>query len=190
MTAIARSVVPASAFPHPFWPGEPKFGAAFNRFNHWTCEQFMWQPFRTFMNQWRRHRLGLTPVPFRGPYPWMRHSLMIYAFSPSLVPMAPDWDERVQVTGLWFMEPPVWLPARRLTDFLSAGPPPVYVGFGSVGTMDEEEGLRFVREALRLPGGGAESACARSICERTPSQTIACRLMTCSMSGSSHVWRR
>jgi UDP:flavonoid glycosyltransferase YjiC (YdhE family) len=152
MTAIAPSVVPTSAFPHPFWPGEPKLGSSFNRATHWVCEQFMWQPFRTMVNQWRQEHLGLPPVPLRGPYPQIRRSLVIYAFSPSLVPRAPDWGERVQVTGFWFMELPAWQPDRRLMDFLSAGSPPVYIGFGSVGSLDEEAALRIVREALRLSG--------------------------------------
>jgi UDP:flavonoid glycosyltransferase YjiC (YdhE family) len=152
VTAIAPGVVPTGAFPHPFWPGEPKLGATFNRLTHGICEQFMWQPFRTIINQWRQEHLGLPPVPLRGPYPQIRRSSVIYAFSPSLVPRAPDWDERVQVTGFWFMDLPAWQPDRRLTDFLSAGLPPVYIGFGSVGTMDEEAGLGIVREALRLSG--------------------------------------
>lgn len=152
ITAIAPSVVPTGTFPHPFWPGEPDFGATFNRATHWVCEQFMWQPFRTMVNQWRQQHLGLPPAPLRGPYPQIRRSLVVYAFSPSLVPRAPDWTQRVQVTGFWFLQLPAWQPDRRLTEFLSAGSPPVYIGFGSVGTMDEEAALRIVRQALRLSG--------------------------------------
>lgn len=152
VAAIAPSVVPTRAFPHPFWPGEPRSRATFNRFTHLVCEQFMWQPFRSMVNQWRRQHLGLPPVPLRGPYPQIRRSLVLYAFSPTLVPRAPDWDEQVQVTGFWFMEFPPWQPDRRLTDFLAGGSTPVYVGFGSVGSMGEEAALGIVREALRLSG--------------------------------------
>ena len=152
ITAIAPSVAPTGAFPHVFWPGEPKLGATFNRFTHGVCEQFMWQPFRSIMNEWRRVHLKLPPVGLRGPYSQIRRSLVLYAFSPSLVPRAPDWIERVRMTGFWFTEPPAWQPDRRLVDFLSAGSPPLSIGFGSVGAIDEEASLGIIRKALRLSG--------------------------------------
>jgi sterol 3beta-glucosyltransferase len=152
ITAIAPSVAPTGAFPHVFWPGEPKLGATFNRFTHGVCEQFMWQPFRSIMNEWRREHLTLPPVRLWGPYPQIRRSLVLYAFSPSLVPRAPDWSERVQVTGFWFTELPAWRPDGRLADFLSAGSPPLSIGFGSVGAIDEEASLGIIRKALRLSG--------------------------------------
>lgn len=152
VTAIAPAIVPTRAFPHPFWPGDPKLGGAFNRFTHTVCEQFMWQPFRSMINEWRQQHLQLPPTPLRGPYTQMRTSPVLYAFSPNVVPRAPDWDDRVRVTGSWFLEPTDWKPTGRLLDFLAMGSPPVYVGFGSAGTLDEGEALRIIREALRLSG--------------------------------------
>ncbi len=152
VTALTPTLVPTGAFPHPFWPGEPKLGAAFNRVTHAICHQFMWQPFRTMLNQWRQEHLGLRPVSLHGPLPRMRRSPVIYAYSPSVVPRAPDWNENVHVTGFWFRNPPAWHPDRRLIDFLSGERAPVYIGFGSLGSLDEPAMLRIIREALRLSG--------------------------------------
>ena len=152
VTAMSPTLVPTGAFAHPFWPGEPKLGAAFNRFTHAVCEQFMWQPFRAMLNQWRQEHLGLPAVPLRGPLPRIRRRLVVYAYSPSVIPRAPDWNESVQVTGFWFRDPPAWRPDRRLMDFLSGGTPPVYIGFGSFGSLDDMAVIRIIREALRLSG--------------------------------------
>jgi UDP:flavonoid glycosyltransferase YjiC (YdhE family) len=152
VTAMSPTLVPTGEFVHPFWPGEPRLGPAFNRFTHAVCEQFMWQPFRTMLNQWRQEHLGLPPVPLRGPFPQIRRSLVVYAYSPSVVPRARDWNEGVQVTGFWFRDPPAWQPDRRLMEFLSGGPPPVYIGFGSFGSLDDRTTLQLLREALRLSG--------------------------------------
>ncbi|MFV0430337.1 MAG: glycosyltransferase [Arachnia sp.] len=51
-----------------------------------------------------------------------------------LVPRPSDWPSRVQVTGAWFLpEDHTWEPPKRVRDFLAAGDPPVYLGFGSMG---------------------------------------------------------
>ncbi len=84
-----------------------------------------------------RRRIGLGPIgrfadPLRNPdgspvpvlYPYSRH----------VVPVPADFPPSAHVTGYWFLRhDPAWRPETRLVDFLSAGEPPVYVGFGSMG---------------------------------------------------------
>jgi len=44
-----------------------------------------------------------------------------------------EWPDNHQITGYWFLdETEEWQPPKDLTDFLKAGPAPVYVGFGSM----------------------------------------------------------
>lgn len=48
--------------------------------------------------------------------------------------MPADYPAHAHVTGYWFLEhDDRWEPSVDLTEFLAAGPPPVYVGFGSMG---------------------------------------------------------
>ena len=50
-----------------------------------------------------------------------------------MVPRPADWPATVHVTGYWWpARPPRWQPPDQLVDFLAAGPPPVFVGFGSM----------------------------------------------------------
>ncbi|WP_345603070.1 glycosyltransferase [Pseudonocardia adelaidensis] len=56
-----------------------------------------------------------------------------HGFSPAVVPRPADWPVTTHVTGYWWPAPsPGWRPPARLVDFLQAGPPPVFVGFGSM----------------------------------------------------------
>jgi len=67
----------------------------------------------------------------------------IYGYSPSVVPRPPDWREGIEVASYWWPRHPVsWTPPTDLERFLVAGPPPVFVGFGSMSPPD----------AARLPG--------------------------------------
>jgi UDP:flavonoid glycosyltransferase YjiC (YdhE family) len=70
-----------------------------------------------------------------------------------VVPRPRDWPSRAHVTGYW-------LPAdegpgqvdRALKLFIERGPPPVYIGFGSMPEGKPEELAGIVIEALRLTG--------------------------------------
>ena len=53
------------------------------------------------------------------------------------------------MAGYWWPAPePEWSPSAELEDFLSAGPPPVFVGFGSSAALE----AGFVLEAIRRAG--------------------------------------
>lgn len=119
---------------------------------HRVFEQVMWQFVRRDMNDWRR-RLGLQELPWHGPYQTIAENRMpvLYGFSPTLVPPPSDWPEYLEVTGAWVRHRSERLPAD-LEDFLSAGPPPIYVGFGSRSDPEAATRSDAVRGALRLLG--------------------------------------
>jgi UDP:flavonoid glycosyltransferase YjiC (YdhE family) len=74
---------------------------------------------------------------------------VLYAYSPTLLPPPADWPSRFHVTGAWFLDPPPgWQPPADLVSFLEGGPPPVYVGFGSMTSADPDATLALVLDAL------------------------------------------
>jgi UDP:flavonoid glycosyltransferase YjiC (YdhE family) len=101
-----------------------------------------------------RARLGLAPANLRSldrrcaALRWP----ILHGFSPTVVPRPADWRPGLDVVGYWWPEPRApWQPPPELVDFLSAGPPPVFVGFGSmVGAVDRLTAL--VGSALRAAG--------------------------------------
>jgi sterol 3beta-glucosyltransferase len=106
-------------------------------------------------NRWRVEVLGLPPVPFGGPYGQIEREreIVLHGYSPSVVPRPPDWGEHVHVTGYWFLDrPDDWQPLNTLEAFLSSGPPPVYIGLGSMTGRDPEALTRLALGALRRTG--------------------------------------
>jgi sterol 3beta-glucosyltransferase len=145
---------PTRAFPHPFVPQARFLGPRGNEWSFRAIDQLTWQLLRPILNPWRRS-LGLPGLPLPGPMRRVRHAAqpVLCCFSPNVVPRPADWPPHVHLTGYWFLDPrPGWTPSPRLADFVSAGPPPVYVGFGSMVSNDPAATRRIVRTALRRAG--------------------------------------
>ncbi len=78
---------------------------------------------------------------------------VLYSFSEHVVPRPDDWPETTVATGYWFLEQDeTWQPPAALVQFLAAGPPPVYVGFGSMAGKDPARLTRIVLDALEQSG--------------------------------------
>ena len=77
----------------------------------------------------------------------------LYGYSASVIPTPADWTANNHVTGYWFLNDLAgWQPPPALVDFLQSGPPPVYVGFGSMHNRNAEQVTELVIEALRRAG--------------------------------------
>lgn len=77
---------------------------------------------------------------------------MLCFYSEEVAPRAHDWPEFVRVTGYWTIRPSSdqQLP-EEVEDFLSAGAPPVYMGFGSMPLKDARAtATQFVAALERL----------------------------------------
>ncbi|MFG2196293.1 glycosyltransferase [Streptomyces sp. NPDC048639] len=76
-----------------------------------------------------------------------------HGFSPAVVPRPPDWRPGLYVTGYWWPHDcPEWTPPPEVTDFLEAGPAPVFVGFGSMMPRPAEELSDIAVRAMRRAG--------------------------------------
>ncbi|MCB0034863.1 MAG: glycosyltransferase family 1 protein [Anaerolineales bacterium] len=150
---------PTAAFPapgSPTWPSAiPLLGSWYNKFSYRLVEQVFWQPFRPLVNQWRKEHLGLPKIPFWGPYKQLYEDRApsLYAYSPAVIPRPAEWPEWYHVTGYWFLDEPTdWAPPADLQAFLEAGPPPVYIGFGSMTDKNPAELTNMIVTALTKAG--------------------------------------
>lgn len=150
---------PTRAFPNPMFTGV-KLGLSLGRSLSGWFNQFSYRlmdlaglMYAGVTNDFRVKTLGL---PAKGrlarsmiktngePVP------VLYAYSPHLVPRPDDFPPEVHVTGFWFLNHTAdWQPSPELLAFLEAGPPPVYVGFGSMSGSTGAERGRLVVEALQ-----------------------------------------
>lgn len=77
---------------------------------------------------------------------------VLHGYSSHVLPRPADWRHGLDVVGYWWPAPvPDWTPPPVLADFLAAGPPPVFIGFGStVTTQRQAEQLSsIIGQALR-----------------------------------------
>jgi len=159
MAPLFPTFRPTGAYPHPGLPQLPlghRFGTAYNRATHRLVVGAVSAASRRLFASWRKseglplrpaagdlmHRDDGSPVPLLNG--WSRH----------LAPEPPEQPEApVTTTGYWFLRRrDEWRPPAALEQFLNTGPPPVYVGFGSMAGRRPERTTRIVLDALQRAG--------------------------------------
>lgn len=154
----------ASAFPMTptrRWPSAvlyqgPRLGPAYNRLTHTLFEQMFWQMVKAPLKRFWTTGEMAARVTAGAPYRRQREEGMpvLYGYSEHTLPRPDDWPRSHHVTGYWFLDDEAgWQPPPALTDFLRAGPPPVYVGFGSMASAARaRENTATIIRALKLAG--------------------------------------
>jgi UDP:flavonoid glycosyltransferase YjiC (YdhE family) len=70
-----------------------------------------------------------------------------------LIPKPKDWGSHISISGFFFLSlASSYTPAPDLADFLSSGPPPVYIGFGSIVVDDPGAMTTLVFKAVKKAG--------------------------------------
>jgi sterol 3beta-glucosyltransferase len=145
---------PTRAYPVPF-VANLRLGGSFNHvsFRFMGLSSAM---YAGTVNDFRKKTLELSPLgrfadvltrSDGSPVP------VLYPYSASVLPVPADYPDHVHVTGYWFLDHAAgWQPEPDLVRFLEAGPPPVYVGFGSVGGRGGAARTRLILEALAHAG--------------------------------------
>ncbi len=146
---------PTSAFPGVLLPPYRPQLKVVNLASHHLVRQAMWQGSRSADGLMRSSVLDLPAAPFFGPFAAerLRHTPVLYGFSPLVIPKPDDWGEMVHVTGYWFLDgEPNWSPPPALEAFLKEGPPPIAIGFGSMTNLQPQKTTDLVLQALAHNG--------------------------------------
>jgi UDP:flavonoid glycosyltransferase YjiC (YdhE family) len=131
------------------WPGP------LNLALHHGLRVIAWRLMQRAINGVRQN-LGLQPYPWTGPWalPYGAGGRILYGFSAHVVPRQPEWPERIALPGYFILqEAERYAPTPELEKFLSAGPAPIYIGFGSMVSAKARDLAAIVLEAVR------QSAC-------------------------------
>lgn len=130
-------------------PGVLSLGA------HYLLFQLVWGVMRPAINDIVRPQLGLARYSSYGPYLFQKtlhRAKVINGFSKHVLPRPADWPETSQVTGYWFFQQPQWQPSQTLSEYLAAGPKPVYIGFGSMVSSNATAFTETVLAAVKKSG--------------------------------------
>lgn len=159
LAPLFPTFLPTAAFPHPGFP-PLSLGPLTGVYHRLTYRLVLTAASRVsarYFGPWRAAH-GLPPLGWGDDLLHRADGTrvpLLHAWSPHVVPPPADWpDAGVATTGFWFVDDATedWTPPDDLAAFLDAGPPPVYVGFGSMAGADPAATTRTVLAALRRTG--------------------------------------
>jgi UDP:flavonoid glycosyltransferase YjiC (YdhE family) len=136
---------PTKAFPHPLADivATETDTAITNYVSYALVEMMTWQGLGDVINRFRVNILELEYMSLLWA-PGILSRLRIpttYCWSPALTPKPADWMPEITVSGFYFLNlESNYTPEPALAAFLADGPPPVYIGFGSI-VVDDPDGL-------------------------------------------------
>lgn len=148
---------PTQSFPHPLANvlSSNADSNITNFISYALVDMMTWQGLGDVINKFRERSLGLEPVSIMWA-PGMASRLRIpwtYCWSPALIPKPPDWGNFIDISGFFFLNlASNYTPAPDLAEFLAAGPPPVYIGFGSIVVDDPNAMTKMIFEAVKKTG--------------------------------------
>ncbi len=156
LMASAVPMSPTHDWPSLLFYNGPRLGSVYNRLTHTLFDQIFWQMFRAPIKKFWRKQEQSEIVPFMPPYARQRKETLpvLYGYSEHALARPADWPAYLNITGYWFLDAESgWQPPNDLVDFLQAGPPPVYIGFGSMGSIRRaRETAEIAIKALALSG--------------------------------------
>ncbi len=151
--ALQPMIVPTQAFPAMGMPNLSLPG--YNRLSYGLVNA-SFGALRKSINRFRKEVLDLSAVkgarsvlfpPGVGTIP------VLHAHSPAVLPRPYDWPGEAHVTGYWRpARSKTFVPSQELDAFLASGPPPVFIGFGSMTSMDPKALGALVAGAVRKAG--------------------------------------
>ena len=148
---------PTQMFPHPLANIQATNADAnmTNFISYSLVDMLTWQGLGDVINRFRQKSLGLEPISLqwapgllaRLKVPWT------YCWSPALIPKPQDWSKYINISGFYFLSlADNYTPEPDLKAFLEAGPPPVYIGFGSIVVDDPNAMTQMIFDAVRKTG--------------------------------------
>lgn len=148
---------PTQAFPHPLANIQSSNADAnlTNYISYVLIDMLTWQGLGDIINRWRQRSLGLEQISMaKGPGMLQRMKIPhTYCWSPALISKPKDWGTNINIFGFFFLDlASDFTPDPDLKAFLDAGPPPVYIGFGSIMLDDPTAMTKLIFEAVKQSG--------------------------------------
>jgi UDP:flavonoid glycosyltransferase YjiC (YdhE family) len=148
---------PSQVFPHPLANitssnADPQLT---NYISYAMIEVLAWQGLGDIINRFRAKCLGLDPISVLWATGMLQRLKIphTYCWSPSLIPKPKDWGPHISISGFYFLNlASNYTPTPELQAFLDAGPPPVYIGFGSIILENPDAMTELIFEAVRKTG--------------------------------------
>ncbi|KAI1821588.1 hypothetical protein F4861DRAFT_532881 [Xylaria intraflava] len=148
---------PTRAFPQPLAniQSSNTDSVTTNYLSYTLVEMMTWQGLGDVINRFRTKILDLQQLSLMlAPAVLTRLRIpYTYCWSPALIPKPNDWGNHIDIAGFYFLNlASSYTPEPDLAAFLAAGPPPVYIGFGSIVVDDPNKLTRDIFDAVAETG--------------------------------------
>jgi sterol 3beta-glucosyltransferase len=142
---IRTRTMPISTMPE--LPGRMTFRETYYGSSYALAYYLRWFSYVREFNTLRKTHLGLPPLSPKGYLDLIDRTSSITLISPQVMSRPADWPAHHHLTGFLFYDDD-WRPPAELEEFILAGEPPVYIGFGSMHDRHPEKTTRVILEAL------------------------------------------
>ena len=158
VTAAVQPMFSTRTIHSPFFPPAPAwlpFKGSYNRLTYSLLAWMLWSFVRSSLSKARCEILDLGAASFAPPFDKLARQGVpsLVGVSPAVISKPYDWPSAVDLTGYWFLDSPAseTLPVE-LERFIGSGPPPVYIGFGSLSDREAEIFTQIAIDALKQAG--------------------------------------
>ncbi|KAJ5591949.1 uncharacterized protein N7459_002318 [Penicillium hispanicum] len=148
---------PTQLFPHPLaiLHHQDCKPTVANFVSYAIVDMMVWEGLGDIINKFRKTSLALDSLDSITA-PSLLHRLEIpcsYLWSPAVLPKPRDWGDNIDICGFSFLPSKSdYTPPDAISDFLQAGPTPIYVGFGSIVVDDPVTLTKTVFGAVEKSG--------------------------------------
>ena len=147
-----------------------------NIISYHMLQGMLWLASKSSVTGFWKERFGGKPKGFGKPYE--RHTNKenpaVISCSNFVFDRPSDWNENIHQSGYWFVEEKTdYVPSKELSNFLSSGEKPIYIGFGSVFHTDQKDTMsKLIVDAL-TKSGKRGIICGMGKIDNLPSNVIA-----------------
>lgn len=111
----------------------------------------LWMAGKTGVVSFLKSEFGKLPEKFGNPFERVDSTHpAIVSCSNYVFPRPKDWNRNIHQYGYWFVEENNYQPNHEITEFISNGTKPIYIGFGSVfNQRHKDEIIQIIVETLK-----------------------------------------
>lgn len=146
--ALSPFIIPSPQHPAPFLRAQT-LPTWMNRLS-WSFNELLWGAFIKGPLNRRRRAMGLAKVP--TVWPQLLADVTYLAAEPKLFPAPPQLapTRELHQLGALFLDEPNATLSRKVETFLRAGPPPIFIGFGSMSDPNPKKTAAAIAEGAKL----------------------------------------
>ena len=164
--------------------GKTKSNALTKKISYAMIQGMLWMASKDSVKGFWKKRFGKVPDNFGCPFEKhtdKQHPAVV-SCSNFVFKRPQDWNENIHQNGYWFVEEPSeYTPLDELAAFLDVGEKPVYVGFGSMTSLEKHEGLAEIAVEALIKSGKRGIICGMGKPNNLPETILA-------IDGAPHSW--